>query len=437
MTRLAVMTLYHPLLFRGGAQQAAFGLFRQLREEKADCIFVAADPPRPGAAARADAYVRPSGIGPGEYLYACGHYDHFWQRGTNALAKRALLDFLGEAGVTHVFLSHFMHFGIDLIPLLKDRGLVVHVGFHEMLAACHANGQMVTRNTGELCSTSAPERCAQCFPDIATDLFYLRNAYFRDSLAAADGFVSPSDFLRGRLVEWGLDPGKFSVVQHGVDAADFRSTLSVASRIGAGEAKDGGKPLVRFGYFGQLVDNKGVHTLLQAAKLLDKASPVDFQVHINGANLDHASPQFREKFAAALDDSKTWTRGAVVMNGPYLHDTLPLRMAQLDVVVVPSLWWEIYCMVVDEAKFLGKPVIASAIGGIPERLEDGVDGFLVSPGDVVGLAQAMERFKNGLELKPRAPVDQSWPRIAEQYLALFFGDGSAPTRRASASTAAC
>jgi glycosyltransferase involved in cell wall biosynthesis len=83
-------------------------------------------------------------------------------------------------------------------------------------------------------------------------------------------------------------------------------------------------------------------------------------------------------------------------------------------------------MVVDEAKFFGKPVIASAIGGIPERLLHGVDGYLVPPGDVVGLAEAMDRFLRGAELKPRPPEGQSWPVISAQYRALFFAaDGGA------------
>ena len=60
------------------------------------------------------------------------------------------------------------------------------------------------------------------------------------------------------------------------------------------------------------------------------------------------------------------------------------------IVVVPSLWPEPFGMVGPEAMLMRRPVVAYRVGGIPEWLHDGVTGRLVSPGDVNGLAQALE-----------------------------------------------
>jgi glycosyltransferase involved in cell wall biosynthesis len=61
-------------------------------------------------------------------------------------------------------------------------------------------------------------------------------------------------------------------------------------------------------------------------------------------------------------------------------------------LVTPSLWREPFGIVVAEALAAGRPVVASAIGGIPEIVRDGVEGLLVPPGDVGLLAGALERI---------------------------------------------
>lgn len=59
------------------------------------------------------------------------------------------------------------------------------------------------------------------------------------------------------------------------------------------------------------------------------------------------------------------------------------------VVVVPSLWHDVAPLVLLEAAAAGKPVIASAVGGIPEIVRDGETGLLVPPGNAEVLAEAI------------------------------------------------
>jgi glycosyltransferase involved in cell wall biosynthesis len=59
--------------------------------------------------------------------------------------------------------------------------------------------------------------------------------------------------------------------------------------------------------------------------------------------------------------------------------------------VVPSVWWEIFCLVISEAWANGRPVIASDIGGPRERISDGLDGLLFEMGDARALAAVMRR----------------------------------------------
>jgi glycosyltransferase involved in cell wall biosynthesis len=70
-------------------------------------------------------------------------------------------------------------------------------------------------------------------------------------------------------------------------------------------------------------------------------------------------------------------------------------LANADMLVVPSVWPEVFGMVIIESYAFGKPVIASRIGGIPELVQESETGFLVEPGDVTSLQRIIEyAFKN-------------------------------------------
>jgi glycosyltransferase involved in cell wall biosynthesis len=82
------------------------------------------------------------------------------------------------------------------------------------------------------------------------------------------------------------------------------------------------------------------------------------------------------------------------------HSRLLDVMAAADVVVAPSTH-EGFSITAAEALLLGKPVIASRVGGLPELVEDGRSGLLVAPSDVEGLARAIERLTRDEELRDR------------------------------------
>ena len=87
------------------------------------------------------------------------------------------------------------------------------------------------------------------------------------------------------------------------------------------------------------------------------------------------------------------------LTGPDLH----AAMSRARAVVVPSEWYENCPMSVLEAKAAGRPVIGARIGGIPELVQDGVDGFLHTPGDAEDLAAALRR----LEAAPFATLSRN------------------------------
>ena len=77
--------------------------------------------------------------------------------------------------------------------------------------------------------------------------------------------------------------------------------------------------------------------------------------------------------------------------GPYKSPDLPRLMREVDWVVMPSTWWENAPVVIQEAFQHGRPVIASDIGGMAEKVRDRLDGLHFRAGSPDLLADCLER----------------------------------------------
>jgi spore coat protein SA len=80
---------------------------------------------------------------------------------------------------------------------------------------------------------------------------------------------------------------------------------------------------------------------------------------------------------------------AIVFTGYLSHDKLKYLYSAADIVTFPSIWPEPFGLVMLEAMASGTCLLASAVGGIPEVVENGSDGILVAPADADALARAV------------------------------------------------
>jgi glycosyltransferase involved in cell wall biosynthesis len=241
---------------------------------------------------------------------------------------------------------------------------------HEFLPICNRDGQLV-RTSGELCLKESPRRCNECFPWIPKSAFYLRKRFIQSHFQNVDLFLAPSHFLRNRYLDWGIPEEKIVFEDYGrvpvppMDESD----------------RDG--PPKRLGFFGQFSPYKGVKVLLRAMALLQD-SGVDAHLFLHGANIELHGGEFeaetRELIAKAGDN--------VTFAGPYDHADLPALMQNVDWVVVPSTWWENSPLVIQEAFLHRRPVICSNVGGMAEKVHDGVNGIHFirgNPGHLAGM----------------------------------------------------
>ena len=145
---------------------------------------------------------------------------------------------------------------------------------------------------------------------------------------------------------------------------------------------------------GRLHPNKGFDDLIRAAVLLEPRRP-GLQVVIGGDD-DPAAPGERQRLAARV--AATALAGRVELVG-FVERPADL-LARAAVYVQPSRF-EPQGLAILEAMAVGIPVVASAVGGIPEVVRDGVNGLLVRAGDPVALAAAIERLLGDVELSER------------------------------------
>jgi glycosyltransferase involved in cell wall biosynthesis len=210
------------------------------------------------------------------------------------------------------------------------------------------------------------------------------------------------------------------VVPNGADAEVFLPREAGVARRRIGIPEDG--PVIS--YVGKLVPRKGVDTLIEAMGILsarEGGAPRLVMAGIGGMR------EGLEERAAELGvaDRITWL-------GKVPHDDVGWVMSTGDVFVLPSLS-EGLPTVVCEAMACGLPVVATAVDGTPEIVDDPATGLLVQPHDAQGLAAALGRVLDdpvlratmGAEALRRSEADYTWAanarRMEDVYAAVTTG----------------
>jgi glycosyltransferase involved in cell wall biosynthesis len=176
-------------------------------------------------------------------------------------------------------------------------------------------------------------------------------------------------------------------MRQGLDTSNWRPRKPGDSA----KARDG---LLRVGYIGQLTPHKGVFDLVGAVRRLHvDTNTLHLSLHGDPAA---AWPAHRQQLERAMAGD-----ARITLAGPFDNRDIRNVHAGLDVLVVPSRWYENSPNVILEAFACGTPVITANLGGMAELVEDGVNGLLFEPGDVEDLARCLRRVAEEPELLDR------------------------------------
>jgi glycosyltransferase involved in cell wall biosynthesis len=328
------------------------------------------------------------------------HWD--FQSPPVAAAFASLLD---DFGPDVVHFHNQVGLSLQAIDECRKRRIPTVLTLHDYWGICFKN--TMTKNDGSLCLQGGFDclGCRDTLGDGAAMPSPVRNAHLLLSLSRVDRLLSPSRFLARRYVANGFPESRIQTLGYGTDTRRFRPTEQ-AQRQGE----------LTVAYIGYLGPHKGVDVLLRAIARLGEHGGV--RVLVAGAG--EAFPSL-ESLARDLGIQQR-----VRFLGRIPNDRVPALYRQIDVLAAPSVWPENSPLTIDEAMACGVPVVASALGGMVEQIEDGVTGFLVPPGDPGALAERIGRFAAhpelaqemglaALESARRRSLDDEMARLEEIY----------------------
>lgn len=230
-----------------------------------------------------------------------------------------------------------------------------------------------------------------------------RMEHVHDMCRLVDRFVAPSRFLRDRFVEFGVPRERIELSPYGFDTGSFHHPR---------RADDG---TVRFGYLGTWIPPKGLHVLIDA---FNRIADERIHLHVHG----HAVPyEGHEDYEENLKGMIRSPR--IHWEGRYDHRRVGEILAGLDVLVVPSIWYENAPLTIQEAFLAGVPVIASDLGGMRELVQDGVNGMTFRARDALDLQAKVVRLAADPALRDRLRPEpgsvKTVERSAAEHEALF------------------
>ena len=291
-------------------------------------------------------------------------------------AHEAMSRVLGLWRPDAVWVHHPSGLGLEAIEVAAGDGPPLAVTLHDYGWFC-PRGQLMD-TAGRPCAGPAADRCPGCLAPgaprplqstaraVTAHWWADRQARARALLIGAALRTAPSRHVVGRYQDW-----------LGVDVQWLPNPAPTVRRLPA-QARSGP---VRVGYFGTLLPSKGVEVLVRAAR---RVGPGRIALELHGPL--PAGPQWRRW-------RRQLRRLAVAANvrwaGPYGAEELDRRMGGVEIVAVPSLWEENAPLVIDEARAAGRPVLASAVGGLGERLDHPALDLLLPAGDVESWAAAL------------------------------------------------
>ncbi len=286
---------------------------------------------------------------------------------------RRLIDEKGPFDIAH--LNNIMHhLTPSILYPLKEAGIPVIWTLHDYSLIC-PNTNFINNRTGKLCNKCIPgglsflnaplSRCKKS--SFAASSMAIIEAWalrHRKITEMVDVFISPSTFLIDRFDEAGFDRRRFVTLRNFAESAK-----ETPSDVRSGAL-----------YAGRLSPEKGVHLLIDAWRAMGETKKL--------------------KIAGSGPDEETLRQRAEGMsNVEFLGFVNPQELREIRrrsvFTIVPSICWENLPYSVMESLADGIPVLGSRIGGIPEMIDDRINGLLFEPGNSEDLRdKALELFED-------------------------------------------
>lgn len=354
--------------------------------------------------------------------FAAGYFSH-------------LLDSV-RPDIVHFF--HFSRLGVAMIEVTRQKGIPAYytpTDFWSVCPTCQlllADGNMCPgptahsgnciRHVASLTRWRNHSLLANYLPNSAVDWIarYAKSNFppgfpFRPDIAALSrrlpfnisrlnalhGIVSPTHLMTDVLTRNGVDKRLIVQSGFGLDVSGFDNTM---------RRFDESKPLT-IGYIGTLAPHKGCHVLIKAFDRLDKRR---CRLKIYG-NLTEFPDYVSELKALSAGNEE------IDFLGTFPNAQIANVLAGVDVLVVPSVWYENTPLVVYSALAAKCPVVASDFPGLSETVHDGLNGLTFEPRNAEALANCLSRLICEPDLVQTLSANCLMPKSISEYVDELLG----------------
>lgn len=222
-------------------------------------------------------------------------------------------------------------------------------------------------------------------------------------LPVVDRFVAPSRFLRQSFIDWGIPEEQIAHMRTGIDLRPFE-----------GFQREPGQKF-RIGFIGTVVPHKGLHVLLRAWGRLDP------KLRERADLVCYGPTSHSPDYVKVVRDLAQ--RVGVSLGGALRSEEVPKALARIDLLVVPSVWYENSPLIILEGLATRTPLLVSNLGGMAELVDPGRSGYHFEVGSAESLADQLKRSIEDPEhlgqLYPEAfevrPVDRDAEELEAWY----------------------
>ena len=339
------------------------------------------------------------------------------------LFRQLLRDY--QPDILHI--QHLLYHSLQYPAIAKAMGIPTLFTLHDYWLSCPRWGQRIRKDL-TLCHSVNIDHCSECLQpepkaiNLFTPMSLFRSLFYGPQKSSSleqrvealttrkeqvlalskdvDCFIAPSPFLQKTFITYGFPAEKILFSDNGMDTDGYTDLARSASDH------------IRFAFLGTISEHKGIHLLIEAFNILEqKNATLDVYGDLSWF------PQYSSRLKQAASSPAISFKGAIP------NRAVAATLAAIDVLVVPSIWFENSPLTIHEAFLAGVPVIASDLGGMADLVEHGVNGLLFPVNDSKGLTEAMRQLIDSPTLldtlRKNMPPVKSIEKNAEELETLY------------------
>jgi len=269
-----------------------------------------------------------------------------------------------------VHINHLSHLTTLIVDIIKKFEIPIIFTLHDFWMIC-IRGQLI-RDDHSLCTGPSIAKCIECNMKYFISEVQANREIQRwlktlsEVNKKVDLFIAPSRFLRNIYIKYGIPEEKIIYMDYGFN----KDLINGVKRVPFEK--------IRFGFLGRIIPVKGISHLIEAFNEVDHSKA---ELNIFG-RLPSSSIYLKNRCE----------NSAIHFKGGYNYKYISKVLSNIDVLVVPSIWYENSPLVIHEAFVANKPVITSNLGGMSELVKHEKNGLFFQRGNIEDLREKLNIF---------------------------------------------